>query len=193
MMQKQCRVEGCGKPVRTRGWCTAHYNRWQNHGDPLGGSTGQGEAQRFFREVVLAYEGNECLAWPFAKAGKGYACIGARDGGSRYVHRRVCEERHGPPPAPDHEAAHSCGRGDHACVTKRHLSWKTTAQNHADKLIHGTHNRGERHGIAKITETAARQILALRGQGTQRAIAAQFHVSQNMVARIHSRQTWAWL
>lgn len=191
-----CKIEGCGKPVRTRGWCGAHYWRWHRHGDPLGGSTSQGEAQRFLREVVLTDErgpDDPCLIWPYAKTGKGYACMGGQDGGSRYVHRRVCEAVNGPAPTPDHEAAHGCGKGLDGCVTKTHLRWATTAENHADKLIHGTHNRGERHGIAKITEAVARQILALKGQGTQREIAAQFGVSQNIVDRIHTRETWAWL
>lgn len=30
-----CRIEGCGKPVRCRGWCRKHYVGWQKHGDPL--------------------------------------------------------------------------------------------------------------------------------------------------------------
>jgi 5-methylcytosine-specific restriction endonuclease McrA len=30
-----CSIEGCGKPGFCRGWCTAHYSRWQRHGDPL--------------------------------------------------------------------------------------------------------------------------------------------------------------
>ena len=29
-----CLVDGCGKPVFCRGWCSAHYSRWQRHGDP---------------------------------------------------------------------------------------------------------------------------------------------------------------
>jgi hypothetical protein len=188
-----CKIEGCIKPVRTRGWCTAHYNRWQRHGDPLGGQIAQGEAQRFYREVVLPYDGTDCLFWPYATIGRGYACMDPRDGKSRYVHRRLCEEVHGPAPSPDHEAAHSCGKGHEACVTKGHLSWKTPAGNHADKLIHDTHNRGERHGLSKVTEAEARAILALKDKKTQREIAADFSVSQSIVARIHQRETWAWL
>ncbi len=30
---KICSVEGCGRPVLARGWCTAHYGRWYRHGD----------------------------------------------------------------------------------------------------------------------------------------------------------------
>lgn len=30
-----CSVVGCNKPIRARGWCSQHYQRWANHGDPL--------------------------------------------------------------------------------------------------------------------------------------------------------------
>ena len=29
-----CSVEGCGKKVIARGWCSAHWCRWRRHGDP---------------------------------------------------------------------------------------------------------------------------------------------------------------
>lgn len=31
-----CRVEGCEKTAKARGWCPAHYGRWRVHGNPLG-------------------------------------------------------------------------------------------------------------------------------------------------------------
>lgn len=30
-----CAIDGCEKPVLGRGWCSMHYGRWRNHGDPL--------------------------------------------------------------------------------------------------------------------------------------------------------------
>ncbi len=33
-----CTIDGCGKTASHRGWCTAHYTRWQRHGDPVGGA-----------------------------------------------------------------------------------------------------------------------------------------------------------
>jgi hypothetical protein len=36
-MSDECSVLGCHRPVKARGWCTAHYSRWQRHGDPRGG------------------------------------------------------------------------------------------------------------------------------------------------------------
>lgn len=32
-----CSIDGCEKPPRSRGWCSRHYDRWRDHGDPLGG------------------------------------------------------------------------------------------------------------------------------------------------------------
>lgn len=33
---RPCSVAGCENHVKTRGWCTKHYSRWQRTGDPLG-------------------------------------------------------------------------------------------------------------------------------------------------------------
>lgn len=30
-----CTIEGCERAAITRGFCTKHYQRWKNHGDPL--------------------------------------------------------------------------------------------------------------------------------------------------------------
>lgn len=154
--------------------------------------TKRGEAQRYFREVVLAYEGDECLAWPFARFRDGYGEIQI-DGKPKGVHRHVCEEAHGPAPTPEHQAAHSCGRGKFGCVTKRHLSWKTNLENKADELIHGTRSQGERHGMAKLTAPQVRKILALKGILTQQKIGARFGVSHTTVGRLFRRENWASL
>ena len=29
-----CIIEGCDKPMRARRWCSMHYSRWRNYGDP---------------------------------------------------------------------------------------------------------------------------------------------------------------
>jgi hypothetical protein len=36
MSKGECGIDDCGKPVDVRGWCRAHYRRWQRYGDPLG-------------------------------------------------------------------------------------------------------------------------------------------------------------
>lgn len=187
-----CSIPDCGKLWFCRGWCSAHYQRWREHGDPLAGSTAKGKPERYFRDVVLVYDGNDCLAWPYGRRDNGYGSIHA-DGKNHIVSRRLCEEVNGPPPTPGHEAAHSCGNGHLGCCTKRHLSWKTPKENEVDKLTHGTRCRGERNGVAKLTEADVHEIRALRGSMTQSKIAAQFNLRRQQISRIHTGTSWAWL
>lgn len=35
MSDRTCSIEGCCKPVKSRGWCTMHAARFYRHGDPL--------------------------------------------------------------------------------------------------------------------------------------------------------------
>ena len=34
-----CSIKGCEKSVQARGWCSMHYKRWEEHGDPLANFT----------------------------------------------------------------------------------------------------------------------------------------------------------
>jgi hypothetical protein len=188
-----CSVIECQSPSYRRGFCKKHYARYYRHGDPLGGSTGAGEVERFIQDVVLPYEGDDCLTWPFARGGKGYAYMRKTAKSMQPASIPICETVHGPAPSPEHEAAHSCGNGHLACVNPRHLSWKTPVENNADKYIHDTHNRGERNGSAKITEDDALVIYSLKGAASQAEIAARFGVSRSMVGLIHTAKKWAWL
>lgn len=36
MPDRTCSIDGCDRPVRARGWCGLHYQRWKAHGNPLG-------------------------------------------------------------------------------------------------------------------------------------------------------------
>lgn len=189
-----CSIPGCGKPRKYQEWCGAHYMRYRRHGDPLGGGrqlSPRGEPQRYFRDVVLSYEGDDCLTWPYTRSG-GYAFMQV-DGRPQLVSRLACEAEHGPPPSPEHEAAHLCGKGHEGCVAKRHLAWKTPKENSADRDMHGTTARGETQGRAKLTEADIREIRTLKGQMLLREIADHYGVSASMVSQIHRRVVWAWL
>lgn len=37
MQEPTCSIDGCDKPVKVKkyGWCSVHYGRWSEHGDPL--------------------------------------------------------------------------------------------------------------------------------------------------------------
>lgn len=187
-----CSIHECGKNHYVKGFCCAHYTRLLRHSDPLGGGKSPGELQHFYEEVVLNYTADECLIWPYTRNKDGYGQMW-HDRKLAYVHRLACEDANGAPPTTKHEAAHSCGKGHLGCVTKGHLVWKTSKENKADKLIHGTHNRGERCGTAKITEAQALEILALKGKESRKSIADRFGIGFQQVGKIHRGENWAWI
>lgn len=194
---KACSIEGCnGNSHRSAhgsgGLCCAHYQRRKRLGDALAGGTMHGDLMRFAVEEALPYGGKDCLIWPFSRDGKGYGRLKI-DGVSVAAHRYICKMAHGTPPTPEHEAAHSCGKGHLGCVNPNHLSWKTRPGNFADKLTHGTHNRGERHPLAKITEEVAREIISLKGKETQASVANRFGLAQTTVSQIQRGARWGWV
>lgn len=182
-----CSVKNCGKPMHARGLCGAHYWRQRKHGDPLGGGAVYGAAFEFFSNVVLTCTDSACLTWPFGRLGNGYASM-HRSGRSVLVSRVACQAVHGDPPTPRHEAAHSCGRGHLGCVNPYHLRWATNAENQADRNIHGTHNRGERHGRAKLTAGDVNRIRSLRARLPRGEIALLFDIDRSTVCRIQNGQ-----
>ncbi|MBX5089334.1 hypothetical protein [Rhizobium lentis] len=185
-----CSIPDCGKPHHCKGYCDAHYTRLRRHGDPLSGRTPDGEATRWVHEVALLHTSDDCLKWPFGK--NGYARVRI-DGKKVIANRYVCELAHGAPPSAEHEAAHSCGKGHEACISPGHLSWKTHKENMADRLVHGTLRRGERHGCAKLTENDARMILALKDEIPRRKLAEKYGVSRGTIGNIHAGRGWTFL
>jgi hypothetical protein len=136
---------------------------------------GKGVAAAFLHHNV-SYDGPSCLIWPMSRNVNGYAQFGF-EGETYWAHRFMCELVNGPPPTPEHEAAHSCGRGKDGCVHPKHLSWKTQSENALDSRSHGTQARNPRGPAGKLTAEQVAEILALKGKATQASIAARYGVS----------------
>lgn len=177
LLHKTC--EGCG------GAFTVKYKRrsqrfcsWDCQG------TGAGEPLAFLTKAI-EHQSDDCLLWPFART-KGYGYLSS-GGKNTYAHIAVCRAVHGPKPSPSHQVAHACGVP--TCINHRHLRWDTAAGNQADKVIHGTHNRGERHNMAKLTVDHVR---AIRAQPTRllRDLASEFKVSVALISMIRSHKNW---
>jgi hypothetical protein len=186
--KRVCSISGCGKKIAGLGYCKNHWYRFHKYGDPLAGATVHGEPLRYFTEVVLSYTGEDCLIWPYARDSNGYGQL-RKDGTVYYVARLVCEVAHGAPPTPEHEAAHSCGKGHEACCAKSHLRWATVVDNHADKKIHGTYKNPPI--VAKLTPSDVLAIRDLKGRMTQREIAKMFGVQHAAIGCIHRGKTWS--
>lgn len=105
------------------------------------------------------------------------------------IHALVCAAFHGPRPSPEHEVAHWDGVTTHN--SPHNLRWATPAGNAADRIRHGRNLSGSRVGNAKLRESDIPVIRAACASGaTQRAVAAQFMVSQRTIWRIVNGLGW---
>jgi len=76
------------------------------------------------------------------------------------------------------------------------LKWGTSKENHHDRFLHGTDNKGERHGHnTTLTESDVRKIRDLieSRKYTLKGIGELFSVSVGAISRIKYGGTWAWL
>lgn len=143
----------------------------------------------WLNEVVAAPPQDECIVWPFAiDTTSGYGKLFYR---GRYctAHRVALVIATGENPE-GMEAAHGPCH-NRACCNPRHLSWKTVAENHADKVRDGTHNRGANHTSAKLTPEQVLSIVA--DQREHKVIATEHGVSRSVVSSIKVGGHWNWL
>ena len=75
------------------------------------------------------------------------------------------------------------------CCNPDHLELGTQAQNSHDKIRDGTTNRGEKHGMAKLT---ANQVLQIRARAMEfpSILVQEFGISRSSITDIINRITW---
>lgn len=133
-MTAVCLLDGCDKPVRSRGMCNTHYTRWRKHGDPLKvWRRGQRMTteDRFWSKVDKSAD---CWLWLGTLNNRGYGKFNL-DGRMLLAHRVAYEMAIGPIPAGcdlDHVATRGC-RHRH-CVNPAHLE----PVMHRENLLRGT-------------------------------------------------------
>lgn len=181
-----CSVDECDGSHYAKGYCRNHYNRFKRYNDPLGG-TPQGEPLAWLYENITICTPDECLLWPYG-ASHSYGMVKFQ-GKVRNAHRvsliiqtgldpQYLDAAHGPCHSP-------------SCVNPHHLSWKTRSENLIDRVRDGTHHRGERSRVAKLTES---QVLAIRAdERRHKLIAANYGISTPYVSGIKHRKNWDWL
>lgn len=185
--RRPCSIPDCTNSAHAGGMCGSHYWRWKTHGDALAGATPKGSGIRFIENVALKEEGDECLKWPLSINQRGYGQFG-HGGKTMIAHRYICAVVNGPAPSRTHHAAHRCGNS--WCVNPRHLQWATPVENNADKIGHGTGNKGERHGLSKLSVEDVLTIRRLAGSLSQRELGARFGISQTGASMIIRRVRW---
>jgi hypothetical protein len=107
----------------------------------------------------VSFDSEECLTWPFTRI-SGYAGTVLVEGRHQRACRVMCALAHGPAPTPGLETAHSCGKGDEACINPKHLRWATHTENGADRKLHALQRKALQPESAKQPgETIADDLL----------------------------------
>ena len=185
-------MNGCLDPVKTRGWCSKHYQRWRAHGDPLSvmkRHAPNGTLHRFFEEALLL-ETDDCILWPYAKGRSGYGVIGIE--GKQYkVHRLALLRSTGVEDDPRVLCIHGHCHNK-LCFNPRHLSWGDTRRNAEDRVRDGTHFTCETHPMSKLSWADVDEIRRRYRQGgvLQRELAAEFGCNQQQVSNIVNNRMW---
>lgn len=132
-----------------------------------------------------------CWPWTGSRHEFGYGMF-SYDGRSRYAHVFAYTLTYGKPRRDKPHVLHKCDGGNIGCVRPSHLFTGTNADNMADKVAKGRQLRGERHSMAKLTESQVRKIRERYAGGgiRQRDLAAEFGVSQPLVSAILSGKLW---
>jgi len=150
--------------------------------------TKRGDATRFWERVIRGQDA-ECWLWTGHIDHDGYGRLRVGDGKRKRAHRYAYELTHGEEVAGELLVCHSCDNP--VCVNPNHLHLGTSPSNTGERQARGRSARGERQGLAKLTDAAVQEI---RSSKESRAdLARRFCVSETAIAAVISRRTWGHL
>jgi len=138
----------------------------------------------------------ECWNWVASLGTTGYGQITLRlDGGPKKAHKshRISWFLHnGHIPLGMH-VLHKCH--NRLCCNPTHPYLGRDKENQADRINDGTSNRGERHGMHKLSEQEVRGIRLKYslGNASYNRLALEYGVSCGAILCIVRRINWAWL
>ena len=199
MNDATCKIIGCEKKARGRGWCQTHYSRWRKTGDagPAQLLISRGDAPLLDRlarigwvEAVRVPALGPCHEWLGSRNNQGYGFVKIQ-GKSTPVHRASLESRIGKIPA-GLLALHRCDNPP--CMNSNHLYAGSYSDNTKDFYARSGIQRpsGSKHPMAKLTFEQAEDIRARYEAGgvLMKELATETGVAAVTISKILHRTTY---
>lgn len=147
--------------------------------------------QERFRELYKAGSKTECWNWLGEIGNNGYGRLEIAN--VSYLAHRLSYVLANGTIDPDLVVMHSCD--NRRCVNPFHLSLGTHADNVKDAFIKGRLQKGERNGLAKLSE---KQVMAIKrswssGSASMTRLATQYGVLVPCISRIVNGTRWRHL
>lgn len=184
--RKVCSVAKCDSAAEAVGMCSKHYQRYRNRGSVEDRIGDQAPPDVRFWRLVDRGADDECWLWLGTKLPQGYGNFILRSGVTLRAPRFSYELNVGPIP-PKMHVLHKCD--DPRCVNPKHLFLGSNRANVDDKLRKQRQARGERSGVARLTEEQVRQII-LDGR-SHRDIARSHGIGKSTVGAIKTGKAWS--
>lgn len=187
-----CAIDGCNRMARTKGWCNAHYLRFQRLGSPLAPRRDgrfQTAEQRFWGKVDRR-NADECWMWQGLPKSNGYGYL-TIDGSHEPAHRLSWAIHNGRPVPEGLLVLHSCDTP--MCVNPHHLRVGDHVENMRDKAIR-KRQAGERNPYHKLTNEDVIEIRDEKRRGVPTAdLAQRFGVSRSNINFVAAGKSWKHL
>ena len=183
----------CDKIIATA-WGGTFYEKKMNM--PWIGRNGRNHKLSFYDrlwEKILLGDPNECWPWQAAVTKAGYGIIWSTSG---YIlaHRAIYQSLKGIIPQ-EMQVCHKCD--NRRCCNPNHLFLGTPKDNTHDMIAkgrakHDKNLRGEKHGMAKLSQKDVVKIRELYATGfySQYELGRQFGVTNWAIYRIVHHKTW---
>ncbi len=143
---------------------------------------------RFWR-LVHVRSPEECWEWQGARNAKGYGDFHRGEGKHLMAHQFSWLTAHGRFSAFGGVIMHACDNPP--CVNPQHLTIGTMSDNQQDMARKGRAARGERSGLARLTNEKVRTIRQRLEAGmVHKAIAEEFGVSREQIGHIARGTAW---
>ena len=175
----ECKIEGCSKKAKSRGWCDKHYMRWIKYGDPNFVKVQQFHGLTLKQRLAIRTKrSGNCIEWTGYLSPKGYGFMNINTIPTP-VHRIAWELENGVIPE-GLFVLHKCDNSK--CVNVKHLFLGTQSDNMID--CYGKKRNSTWHSLSEADVVAIRESTE-----PSAALVKKYKVRQAVIWHIRTGRT----